>query len=171
MWEYNSLRISDREARVPLSLWNFSSQEVSVGGLERLGKLSVGESTLSQSVEWTRLPSGNRTMSCTELSWGEQTWSFGAAVPLGSEQQQSGWTKPVCFRLVQHGKIVNGNKKIDLSADLVSTALIYAWKSFPIIMVVILKFRYGRSIWEFSSVAACWEQVGCLLVGCLLPFR
>lgn len=36
---------------MPLSLWNFSSQEVSVGGLERLGKLSVGESTLSQSVE------------------------------------------------------------------------------------------------------------------------
>lgn len=36
---------------MPLSLWNLSSREVSVGGLERLGKLSVGDITFSQSVE------------------------------------------------------------------------------------------------------------------------
>lgn len=36
---------------MPLSLWNFDSQEASVGGLERLGKLSVGEITFSQSAE------------------------------------------------------------------------------------------------------------------------
>lgn len=36
---------------MPLSLWNFSSQEAGVGGLERLGKPSVGEISFSQSVE------------------------------------------------------------------------------------------------------------------------